>query len=106
MGRSQNRRVGHFLREARYALGMSQAVFGPTFGSSHRTAVRWEMHRSAPIASTLRDIAARLLPVDRGLAEEAARWAGGTLESLGLVAAPAPPAPAAPAQPVAPAVPV
>jgi DNA-binding XRE family transcriptional regulator len=103
MGRSNKRRVGHLVREARYALGMGQAEFGPALGASHRTVVRWEHHRSFPSSAQLRELAGLLLPVDRERAAEAAHWAGGTLETLGLVV-PAPAVtPAAP--PPAPRVP-
>ncbi len=99
MGRSSKRRVGHLLREARYALGVSQAEFGPALGASPRTVVRWEQHRSFPSGAQLRELAGLLLPVDRDRAAEAAHWAGGTLESLGLVVPAAAPVLAAPAPP-------
>jgi transcriptional regulator with XRE-family HTH domain len=97
MGRSNKRRVGHLLREARYALGVSQAEFGPALGASPRTVVQWEHHRSLPSGAQLRELAGLLLPVDRDRAAEAAHFAGGTLESLGLVVRAPGPAPAAPA---------
>jgi transcriptional regulator with XRE-family HTH domain len=78
----------HLLLDARNALGMSQAEFGPALGWSHRTAVRWERGRAVPLDTSLHRLASLLLPIDRDLAEEVAVAASETLESLGLVPAP------------------
>ena len=95
--------VRYLLRVARNKLDMSQAEFGPALGMSHRTAVRWERGYSAPPDFSLAKLAALLAPLDLELAAEAANFAGGTLESLGIVAPAAPEA--APAAPAAPAMP-
>jgi hypothetical protein len=74
---------------------MSQSELGPALGWSHRTAVRWESGRSSPTPGALVKLASLVLQKDVELAAEVAAAAGQTLESLGLVAAPAPqPAPA------------
>jgi transcriptional regulator with XRE-family HTH domain len=85
------------LSLARSRLGMSQREFGPALYASHRSASRWETGRSAPDPVALRRLAELLVPLDRGLAEEAAAHAHQTLEELGLVAPAAPPGPPRPA---------
>ena len=90
----------HVLSLARARLGMSQREFGPALFLSHRTASRWDTGRSVPVASTLRHLAALLVPVDLALAQEVAAHANETLEELGLVApAPPPEAPRPPPRP-------
>jgi hypothetical protein len=70
---------------------MTQAEFGPALGWSHRSAVRWDRGGASPTPRSLEKLAALLAPVDLELAAEAARFAGTTLEALGLLA-PEPPA--------------
>ena len=88
--------MGHLLALAQNRLGMSQRQFGPALDASHRTASRWATGRSSPSDYSLRKLAALLLPVDRGLAEEAAAHVHETLEELGLVPPPPPPGPPPP----------
>ncbi|MGH7436041.1 MAG: helix-turn-helix domain-containing protein [Polyangiaceae bacterium] len=103
MRKAQPGTVRYLVRVARHTLGMTQAKFGPALGMSHRSAVRWERGYAAPPDFSLAKLAALLAPRDLELAAEAAGFAGGTLESLGIVAPAAPVAPAA--APAAPAMP-
>jgi hypothetical protein len=93
MAKNDERTVFHLLLEAQHTLEMTQKEFGPALGASHRTAVRWAAQRAHPATHNLEKLAELLVPHDRALAEEAARYAGSTLEHLGLVHPPAPPPP-------------
>ncbi len=79
--------------DARRALGMTQAQFGPAIGGSHRSTVRWEGGESTPGFHQYVNLATLLYPRNRDLAEEVAAYAGETLVSLKLEPPPAPPAP-------------
>jgi DNA-binding XRE family transcriptional regulator len=85
---------------ARQKLGLMQAEMADAVGTSLRTLSRWEAGDSTPADVHLHKVAKLLHPLDPELAKEAARWAGATLEQLGIVQPPAPPAP--PPAPVAP----
>lgn len=97
--------VPALLGDARRALSMNQEQFAAAIGSSKRTVQRWETSRSTVYGHDLAKIAALVYPRDADLAAEIAAAAGGTLESLGIVAPPPPPAPLPAAQAAAPAMP-
>jgi transcriptional regulator with XRE-family HTH domain len=91
------RGLKELLVHARGRLGMTQKEFGEVLGASHRTASRWEAGGSLPYTSNLVRLLGLLVPKDAELAAELAVHAGGTLESLGIVAPrPAPASPPAP----------
>lgn len=88
MAKRLARPLKHLVLDARVALTMSQAEFGPALGWSHRSAVRWEAGNAVPSDDALRKLASLLAPVDADLAAEAAAAVGETLESLGLAPKP------------------
>ncbi|HEY2511049.1 MAG TPA: helix-turn-helix transcriptional regulator [Polyangiaceae bacterium] len=97
MARSQSQSLPALLVRSRLSLGMSQKQLGELLGVSRSTINRWAGGRhSGVIGSQLATLAGALLPRDAALAAEVAAYGHETLETLGLVAAPAPP-PAPPA---------
>jgi DNA-binding XRE family transcriptional regulator len=93
---SLNRDVTELMVRARIALGMTQGEFGDALGSSQRTASRWDAGESQPSVPQVCTLAAFVYPKDSSLARELAAAASETLESLGIVQAPAPSPPLPP----------
>jgi DNA-binding XRE family transcriptional regulator len=102
MARTGIRGVPALLADARRALGLTQEQLGTLLSSSKRTVQRWETGRGVPYAWHLAPLAARVHPHDAELAADLAAAAGGTLESLGIVAPPAPPPPPPAPEPATP----
>jgi transcriptional regulator with XRE-family HTH domain len=80
--------LANLLTDAMFALSMTQAEFGEALGASHRTASRWFAGQSHPGTHSFHELARRLLPIDPGLAAEAAAFTGDTLADLGLAKPP------------------
>jgi transcriptional regulator with XRE-family HTH domain len=88
------------LGRARVALELTQAELGERFGSSRRTAARWESGQSTPSNTQLHDIVRAVHPVDAKLAAMIAAETGTTLEALGIVRPAPPPLPPLPPPPL------
>lgn len=77
------------------ALGLTQREIGALLGYSRRTIVRWTAHGTGAIDADWCTLARAVHPKDPELAARAAKAAGETLQSLGIVPA-TPPAPVRP----------
>ncbi len=86
-----NRPVTHLLVSARHAAGLSQDKVAQVMGLSKRTISRWEVGRASPSADNACTLARLVYPYNAAIAAELAAAASESLESLGLVTAPAPP---------------